>query len=161
MYVSRAFPSKIFEYEIFENVWSNEIECPRNLSSLAVLNGQLTLVGGGATLSSLMSNILLSLIDNPTMVGTKQWSEICKPMQKMRMRPAVASNSSYFVAAGGDWPGCIYLKNSRSDGTRYTRMACTIRLMVILVVQASLKTSFIQHLGILTLSHSVLLSHAH
>ena len=102
VYVSRAFPSKIYEYEILENVWSNEIECPKHFFSLAVLNEQLTLVGGGASLSSGGSNILLSLIDNPTMVGTKQWSENCKPMQKMRSRPAVASNSSYFVVAGGE-----------------------------------------------------------
>ena len=107
LYVSCAFPSKIFEYEIFENVWSNEIECPKRYFSLAVLNGQLTLVGGGATLLCVGSNVLLSLMDNPTMVGTKQWSENCKPMQKTRMLPAVASNSSYFVVAGGDWPGYI------------------------------------------------------
>ena len=105
LYVSREFPSKIFEYEILENVWYNEIECPKHFFSLAVLNGLLTLVGGGATFSSAGSNILLSLTDNPTMVGTKQWSENCKPMQKTRMRPAVASNSSYFVVAGGDRPG--------------------------------------------------------
>ena len=102
VYVGDAVPSKIFEYEILKNVWSNEIECPNHLFSLAVLNERLTLVGGGATLSSVCSNILLSLTDNPTMVGTKQWAEIYKPMQKMRIRPAVASNSSYFVVAGGD-----------------------------------------------------------
>ena len=106
VYVSRVVPSKIYEYEILENVWSNEIECPKHFFSLAVLNEQLTLVGGGgATPSSACSNILLSLVDNPTMVGTKQWAENCKPMQKMRMLPAVASNSSYFVVAGGDDPG--------------------------------------------------------
>ena len=103
VYVSHTFfRSKIFEYEILANVWSNEIECPRQYFSLAVLNEQLTLVGGGATPSNAGSNIVLSLTDNPTMVGTKQWSENCKPMQKTRIRPAVASNSSYFVVAGGD-----------------------------------------------------------
>lgn len=107
MYVSDPVPSKIFEYEILENVWSNEIECPKHCFSLAVLNEQLTLVGGGATLSTVCSNTLLSLIDNPTMVGTKQWAENYKPMQKKRMLPAVASNSSYFVVAGGDDPNYI------------------------------------------------------
>ena len=83
VYVSHTlFRSKIFEYEILANVWSNEIECPRQYFSLAVLNEQLTLVGGGATLPSAGSNILLSLIDNPTMVGTKHWAENCKKNAK-------------------------------------------------------------------------------
>ena len=49
-FVGRSTSSKIYEYEILENVWSNEIECPRTHFSLAVIDGLITLVGGGTTL---------------------------------------------------------------------------------------------------------------
>ena len=100
VYLSGTYSSTIYEYEILENVWSNEIKCPRESFSLAVLNGLLTLVGGD-------SNILLSLMDNPTNVGTKCWSESYKPMQNRRSTPAIASNSNYFVVAGGDYPETV------------------------------------------------------
>ena len=111
LYVSRGLcspflavstSSKIYEYEILENVWSNEIECPRTHFSLSVIDGLITLVGGSTTLpgSTYIIGVktLLSLVENES--GTKQWSECYKPMQNRRRNPATASNTRYFIVAG-------------------------------------------------------------
>ena len=102
-FLIRSTSSKIYEYEILENVWSNEIECPRTHFSLAVIDGLITLVGGGTTHPGqafvIGMNTLLSLVDN---AGGKQWSEFYKPMQNRRRNPATASNSRYFIVAGSD-----------------------------------------------------------
>ena len=93
-YVEDRYSScKIYEYEISENIWCNEIQCPRTCVSLTVLSGLLTLVGGGST--------LLSLVENPK-DGTKHWSESFKPMQVNRSSPATASNGKHLIVAGGD-----------------------------------------------------------
>ena len=100
VYVNQYFSSKIYEYETSKNTWSNEILCPQKEFCLAAPEEMITLVGGGKC-------ILLSLVDNDSKAGTKQWSKLYKPMQKARSRPATASNSSYFVVAGGDKPATI------------------------------------------------------
>ena len=66
---------KIYEYETVQNVWCNEIHCPRLNFSVTVINGLLTLVGGCVSLFGQRLNTLLSLTENH---GTKQWSEIYK-----------------------------------------------------------------------------------
>ena len=91
---SDTSPCKVYEYEMSENIWCNEIQCPHSLVSLAVLSGLLTLIGGG-------NSTLLSLVENPT-DGTKQWSESFKPMLVKRYRPATASNGKHLIVAGGD-----------------------------------------------------------
>ena len=100
VYVNQYFSSKIYEYETSKNTWSNEILCPRQEFCLAAPEEIITLVGGGKC-------NFLSLIDDESKAGTKRWSKLYKPMQKTRLRPATASNSSHFVVAGGDKPATI------------------------------------------------------
>ena len=75
--------------------------CPQQEFCLAAPEETITLVGGGKC-------TFLSLVDDESKAGTKQWSKLLyKPMQKTRSRPATASNSSYFVVAGGDKPATV------------------------------------------------------
>ena len=97
VYVHNNYSSQIFEYEILENIWTNEIKCPQSNFSLAGINELLTLVGGGS--KCFKSTDILSLTDNH---GIKQWCEHYKPMHNAREFPGIASNSKYFVVAGGD-----------------------------------------------------------
>lgn len=98
--------SKIYEYDISKNIWCNEIQCPRTSPSLVVVNGLLTIVGGSSLDSRrnsviiLGSNTLLSLVESPK-DGTKQWSELLKPMHIARCNPVSTCNGEYLVVAGG------------------------------------------------------------
>lgn len=91
--------SKIYEYEISKNIWCNEIQCPRLFPSLTVVNELLTVVGGFIAMYS-GYNTLLSLVESPK-DGTKQWSELLKPMHKGRHHPVSTCNGEYLVVAGG------------------------------------------------------------
>ena len=99
--------SKIYEYDISKNIWCNEIQCPRRSPSLAVVNGLLTIVGGRNPMSThtytsfldSACNTLLSLERRKD--GTKQWSELLKPMRTAIHQPVSTCNGEYLVVAGG------------------------------------------------------------
>ena len=74
--------------------WSQLPECPCWYSSLAVIKGLLTAIGG---LSQGGENKLLSIVDN----GNKKWVEHFPPMPTKRCRTAAVTTKQHLIVAGG------------------------------------------------------------
>ena len=79
--------------------WTVLPECPKRLFSVAVVNGQLTAIGG--TQSGKATNTLLSLPQDTPSIFQQKWIEQFPPMTHCHCSPAVTtSNTSLIVAAG-------------------------------------------------------------
>ncbi len=92
-----AYRKNVYEYDAEGKQWSPLPHRPNNYTSLVVVNGVLTAVGGeDNTLKP--TNVLLSLIGS----GRQQkWTEHYPPMPTKRWGPAVACSGNSLVAAGG------------------------------------------------------------
>ena len=83
--------SEIFSYNSTSEKWSKLPKCPYTRSSLAVINGQLTTIGGYKAHS--YANILLSL--------QKYWIEAFPPMPTKRHDTAALTSKEHLIVAGG------------------------------------------------------------
>ena len=83
------------------NKVNNSYKQSRQYSSLAIINGLPTIIGGLADqgLANAISNTLLSLIGDD--VDTKEWKEHFPPMPTARYFAAAATTSQHLVVAGG------------------------------------------------------------
>ena len=83
--------------------WSkvNDSHRSRQYSSLAIVNGLLTVIGGlvDKGLANIVSNTLLSLIGDD--VDTKEWKEYFPPMSTARYFAAAVTTSQHLIVAGG------------------------------------------------------------
>ena len=83
----------VYSYDSEKQTWSSLPQCPHRLSSLAVVNGLLTTIGG--ELGTDGTNQLLSLS------GERKWMEQFPPMPTKRQgTTAVCSGKSLIVAGG-------------------------------------------------------------
>ena len=71
--------------------WSQLPECPCQYSSLAVIRGLLTAIGGGD------QNKLLSIVDD----RNKKWVEHFPPMPTIQLDTAVVTTKQHLIVAGG------------------------------------------------------------
>ena len=92
VYVNPALSSTLYVFNAVKGEWVSSIECDRKSFGLAVINGDLTLVGGGSlegsdlkTLTSLRS-------------GTK-WSQVYPPMNTCKGRVTVCGNGEHLLVA--------------------------------------------------------------
>ena len=84
--------------------WSkvnNSYQKSRQYSSLVIVNGLLTLIGGldDQGLANCISNTLLSLVGDD--VDTKEWKEHFPPMSTARYFAAAVTTSQHLIVAGG------------------------------------------------------------
>ena len=87
----------VYSYHSEEQRWSSLPPCPHKYSSLAVVNGLLTAIGGGGW-GTLAKNQLFSLTDE------RKWVEHFPPMPTKRCdTAAVCSGTSLVVAGGEGW----------------------------------------------------------
>ena len=87
-----------------EQPWSkvnNSYKQSRQYSSLAIVNGLLTVIGGLADrgLAYTISNTLLSLVGDDA--DTKEWEEHFPPMPTARYFAAAVTTSQHLIVAGG------------------------------------------------------------
>ena len=83
----------VYSYDSEKQTWSSLPQCPHRLSSLAVVNGLLTAIGG--RLGTDVTNQLLSL------TGERKWVEQFPPMPTKRFGTAAVSSGKSLVVAGG------------------------------------------------------------
>ena len=105
--------------------WSkvnNSYRQSRQYSSLAIVNGLLTLIGGLADrgLANAISNTLLSLIGDD--VDTKEWKEHFPPMPTARYFTAAVTTSQHLVVAGGI--GIEKLSRFLPNQTKKVNLSC-------------------------------------
>ena len=87
---------KVYSYSSAERTWSSLPQCPHIHSTLAVVHGLLTAIGGGFLFTD-VTNQLFSL------TGERKWVERFPPMPTKRYgTAAVSSGKSLVVAGGGD-----------------------------------------------------------
>ncbi len=91
---------RIYAYSSQRDNWTNLPDCPTVNSSLAVVNGLLTAVGG--IKSGKLTNALVSLTETGS---ERKWSEHFPPMPTKRRYPAVVCSGRSLVAAGGGGEG--------------------------------------------------------
>ena len=86
----------VYSYHSAEQRWSSLPPCPHNYSSLAVVNGLLTAIGGG--MGTLATNQLFSL------AGEKEcsWVEHFPPMPTERCTTAAVCSGTSLIVAGGE-----------------------------------------------------------
>ena len=82
--------------------WTDLPECPKQFFSIAVVNGQLTAIGGGK--SDKVTNTLLSLLQDRRGIFQQKWIEQYPPMTYCHSTPAVATTNTSLIVAGGFGP---------------------------------------------------------
>ena len=92
-YFNPALSNDMYSYDSEKQMWSSLPQCPCNLSSLAVVNGLLTAIGG--QLDTDVTNRLLSL------TGERKWVEQFPPMPTKRILTAAVCSEKSLVVAGG------------------------------------------------------------
>lgn len=87
-------------YDSSDGTWSIDRRCPREYTSLVVINGLLTAVGGldNRGLANCITNTLLSLTGEGEI---KRWEEKFPPMSTPRYFTATATTTNHLIVAGG------------------------------------------------------------
>ena len=82
--------------------WTVLPECPKKYFSIAVVNGQLTAIGGKE--SDKATNTLLSLPQDRPGIFQQKWIQQLPPMTYCHIFPAVATANTSLIVAGGHGP---------------------------------------------------------
>ena len=91
--------TKLLMFNSGTEQWRVLPECPKKYFSIAVVNGQLTAIGGRH--SDTVTNILLSLSQDKPDISHQKWLEQLPPMTYCRGDPAVATTNTSLIVAGG------------------------------------------------------------
>ena len=91
----------VYSYDSEQQTWSSLPQCPPSNSSLAVVSGLLTAIGGGE--GTLATNQLFSL------AGERKWVEHFPPMPTKRCATAAVCSGTSLVVAGGVGMNITYL----------------------------------------------------
>ena len=83
--------------------WRILPECPKWFFSIAVVNGQLTAIGGIHL--DIATNTLLSLSQDKPDISKQKWLEQLPPMTYCHSSPAVSTTNTSLIVAGGWGPG--------------------------------------------------------
>ena len=81
---------RLFTYYISDSSWLRLPDCPFSYCSLAILNGQLTTIGGEP-----LTNKLMSLTDK------QRWTEKFPPMPTKRLSATAVCTGTVLIVAGG------------------------------------------------------------
>ena len=91
--------TKVLMFNSGTKQWRVLPECPKRFFSIAVVNGQLTAIGGEH--SDRATNTLLSLSQDKPDISQQKWLEQLLPMTYCRSGPAVATTNTSLIVAGG------------------------------------------------------------
>ena len=98
-----ANSNKVLMFNSVTGQWTVLPECPKKYSSIAIVNGQLTAIGGSRR-SFTDTKTLLSLQHNQLDISQQKWTEQFPPMTYYHNNPAVATTSTSLIVAGGFGP---------------------------------------------------------
>ena len=90
---------KVLMFNSRTGQWTVLPECPKTFFSIAVVNGQLTAIGGQQSYKA--TNNLLSLPQDRPDIFKQEWIEQFPPMTYCRNNPAVATTNTSLIVAGG------------------------------------------------------------
>ena len=91
--------TKVLMFNSGTKQWGVLPECPKKYFSIAVVNGQLTAIGGKH--SGRVTNTLLSLSQDKPDISQQKWLGQLPPMTYCRSHPAVATTNTSLIVAGG------------------------------------------------------------
>ena len=95
VYIPSAGSTSFYQYECSTEEWTELLSCPYKNSGLAIIDSELTTVGGGVRAGR--TNKLFTLRQG-------KWVEVYPPMNTARYSPAVVSTSDgdYLIVIGGN-----------------------------------------------------------
>ena len=96
--------NKILMFNSETGQWTVLPECPKRFFSIAIVNGQLTAIGGSHLQSLTDTKTLLSLQHNQLDISQQKWTEQFPPMTYYHNNPAVATTNTSLIVAGGFGP---------------------------------------------------------
>ena len=91
--------TKVLMFNSGTEQWRVLPECPKERFSIAVVNGQLTAIGGWH--SDRVTNTLLSLSQDKPDISQQKWLEQLPPMTYCRNFPTVVTTNTSLIVAGG------------------------------------------------------------
>ena len=92
--------SNVITYNLETSKWAVFSKCPKKYFSIAVVNGQLTAVGGKEAEKD--TKTLVSVTEEKGWLGTWQkWTELFPPMIHCHNNPAITTTQSHLIVAGG------------------------------------------------------------
>ena len=94
--------TKVFIFNSRTGGWTVLPECPKKFFSIAVVNGQLTAIGGKESDKS--TKTLLSLPQDRLGIFQQKWIQQLPPMTYCHNSPAVATTNTSLIVAGGWGP---------------------------------------------------------
>ena len=113
VYITPVDSTSFYQYECSTEKWMQLPSCPYGNSGLAIIDSELTTVGGGIE-AGLITNKLFTLQQG-------KWVEVYPPMNTARFFPAVVSTSDgdYLIVIGGfgsdgDWTATVELFQVKS-----------------------------------------------
>ena len=94
--------NKILMFNSETGQWTVLPECPNKYCSIAIVNAQLTAIGGKQSFTD--TKTLLSLQHNQLNISQQKWTEQFPPMTYYHGSPAVATTNTSLIVAGGVGP---------------------------------------------------------
>ena len=91
--------TKVLMFNSRTRGWTVLPECPKEYFSIAVVNGQLTAIGGKQSYKT--TNTLLSLPQDKPGIFQQKWIQQLPPMTYCRNSPVVATTNTSLIVAGG------------------------------------------------------------
>ena len=98
VYCADGVSCKVLMFNSRTGKWTVLPECPKIFFSVAVVNGQLTAIGGGQSYEA--TNTLLSLSQKRLGIFQQKWIKRFPPMTYCRNAPAVATTNTSLIVAG-------------------------------------------------------------
>ena len=98
----RGNSNKVLMFNSETEQWTVLPECPNEYCSIAIVNGQLTAIGGEQ--SGQATKTLFSLQHNQLDISQQKWTEQFPPMTYYHGSPAVATTNTSLIVAGGFGP---------------------------------------------------------
>ena len=94
-FIHRDYPCRVCSYNSYAQKWSELPNCPSGGSSLAVVRGFLTAIGGNRRASLQPDNKLHS-------IKNKKWVEHFPPMPTKRSHTSAITTEQHLIVAGGE-----------------------------------------------------------
>ena len=102
VYCYHHFNNKLLMFNSETGQWTVLQSCPKRFFSIAIVNGQLTAIGGEH--SDTATKTLLSLPLNQLHTSQQKWTEQFPPMTYYHNSPAVVTTNTSLIVAGGFGP---------------------------------------------------------
>ena len=89
----------IYSFTVPDYKWTKLRPCKYKFFGLAVIDGELTTIGGRKNRFTTVTNVLLSLLRGRW--SSMNWREVFPPMPTKRVAPAAVTTKTHLVVAGG------------------------------------------------------------